>query len=172
MSFIDSGRAGKRVCCFINGKNECTRVVPVPAQENQRSYHALTVGGEVMPAGIAMQKGYLTYAELKIMFPLHKQAHVVTKTTYTQSKQRARTAERTFITRWGLYALTDSGKKTHLPRWIPLGDKGKVKDHTKDYLKVEERKTTFKVVIEDERETLVTCVGQECVVYRAGKYHG
>jgi hypothetical protein len=127
----------------------------------------MVADGQVMPAGTAVHKGYITYAELKAMFPAIQAPSVAPAANKTLLRHTGKSAERTFISRWGLYGLTDSGRKSHYPYWTALKDKDRVRDHIKNYLKVEERRTTFKVVIDDDREILLKCIDQQCANYGA-----
>ena len=122
MGFVDSRRAGKRVCVWLNKAGSCIRAVPVPPQKGPDEYRSLVADGKVMPAGVAVHLKYLTYAELKQMYPTFK----TQQKTAVQSSQKNATKikERTYLARWGLYDRTDTGKKSNYPYWKPLGDRG------------------------------------------------
>jgi len=164
MHFVDAFRAGKRVCIWTDKDGKCNRAVAVPKQDGPEEYIKLTKDGEVMPAGTAVHKGYLTYAELKEMFPRIKESE---RTRLTQSVKRptSRTVVRTFTSKWG---LTDE----LYPRWKPVGSKGGSVGQSDSYLVVEERRTTFKVVVDDEHESLLSCSGQVCTPYKPGRANG
>lgn len=168
MSFVDSERAGKRLVIYKDGNGGVTRIRPLPPQENEQDYKSAVTGGEVVFAGAAVKKGYLTYNELKEMFPkfspeqLEGAGIAAPVSTTAVRKRKVKITEQTYVSRWGLVAERTST----LPRWQPLADHGKTREHIKNYLKVEERRTTFKVTIDEEgKEQLLSCCGQVCVPY-------
>jgi hypothetical protein len=161
MHFIDPSRAGKRLCVWLDGEGKCVRIVAVPPQEGPKEYLELTKDGTIIQAGDAVHKGYLTYQELKQMFPLHSQGHTK-RTSADASRKSGRLAEKTYTTRWGL-------TRELYPTWQPLG-RGKMRDHPKDFLMLEERRTVMQVMVDDDKETTLRCVSQDCVAYRPGKH--
>lgn len=162
MSFVDSERAGKRLVVWLDGNGGCTKVRPLPPQTDDKSFIEATAGGHVIHAGKAIKLGYLTYNELCKMYPKFAASQVTGRANEETENTRKRkgTYERTYTVRWGL-------TNTLFPQWQPLNDKGKMKEHTKDYLYVEERRTTFQVTADDDgQELLLNCVSQVTRPYK------
>lgn len=154
MARIPPSLAGKRLAIWMKD-GKAYKIEHIPKCKDHAEFEELTRGcAEIIPAGTAVRKGYLSANELKQMV-----SHIVTGAAVAGpaklEQHNATTIIKEFKSRWGY-------KNERYSKWVPLVEKGKVKEHIKAYDYVEERVAVFICQRQGNLTLPIRCTEMRC----------